>query len=219
MEFYRKYWSFFGGIIFVGLAYFLILQNGLLSQIQVILTCSYMSFLVHQFEEYAIPGGFPSLGNITFREKNQVDRYPLNANMAMINNVFLTYPFYIIPIFFPSLIWLGLIQVGQAMAQILNHGIYNNIVLKSRYNPGLACVVLLNWPIGLYYIWYIHTNHLATTTDYIVGFVGSLLSLVVLWVMPVILLRDRNTKYVFSDVMLYGFNHYAKKKVEGLRRD
>ncbi|AOR61803.1 HXXEE domain-containing protein [Pectobacterium wasabiae] len=218
MEFYRKYWCFFGGIIFVGLAYFLALQKDILSPIQVILTLSYMGFLVHQFEEYGIPGGFPSLGNVTFGEKKDFDRYPLNANLVMIDNVFITYPFYIIPIFFPDLIWLGLIQIGQAMVQTINHVFTNNIKLKSIYNPGMASVIFIAWPVGLYYIWYVHTNHLAHTSDYIIGFFGSFLSIFVLWLIPVFLLKNRNTNYAFSDSMLYGFNGNAKRKADSIRK-
>lgn len=72
-----------------------------------------MAMLVHQFEEYGIPGGFPKIGNQTFGEifgdTTHLSHYPLNANQVLINNVFMTYPFYILAIIFPGAIWYGLI--------------------------------------------------------------------------------------------------------------
>jgi len=149
-----------------------------------------MAMLVHQFEEYATPGGFPGVGNIgMFGERKAPERYPLNANQVLISNVLLTYPFYIIPIFFPDLIWLGLIQVGQGMFQITNHGIVTNLKMKTLYNPGLGTCILLQWPVGIYYIWFVNSHHLASTADYIIGFVGAGLSLVLLWFGPIRVFR------------------------------
>ncbi|MCC8142846.1 MAG: hypothetical protein LIO97_02255, partial [Tannerellaceae bacterium] len=93
----------------------------------------------------------------------------------------------------------------------LNHGYWNNKKLKTWYNPGLASVVFLHWPIGIYYIWYVSTNHLATVTDYIIGFIGSWLTMLVLWLGPVSLLRNRKSKYPFTNSQMY---RYAEKKVK-----
>ena len=157
-----------------------------------------MGMLFHQFEEYGWPGGFPGLSNITFNSTEALDRYPLNAQTAMINNVFMTYTFYILAIIFPGAIWYGLIQVGQGMAQIINHGFTNNIKIKRFYNPGMFSTILWQWPVGIYYIWYVYTNGMAAATDFIIGFFGSLASLFVLWLGPVYLLRDKNSKHPFN---------------------
>ncbi|BDZ31993.1 HXXEE domain-containing protein [Lactiplantibacillus brownii] len=215
MKFYRQNWFFIGGILFVVLAYFTGFFGDHLSHIQLILTYSYMAMLVHQFEEYGLPGGFPSIFNIAVNgEKNVPERYPLNANQVMINNVFMAYPFYILAILFPGAIWYGLIQVGQGMVQIVNHGFYNNFKLKSFYNPGEASVVLLHWPLGIYYIWYVVSNQLATPTDLIVGFIGAWASVFILWLGPVNLLKNKQSKYPFSQNEFYG---YAKAKLLRLK--
>ncbi|MCC8093923.1 MAG: HXXEE domain-containing protein [Tannerellaceae bacterium] len=215
MNFYRRNWYYIGGVLFVTLSYYMgFIGIHHMSHIQVILTYSFMAMLVHQFEEYGMPGGFPSIFNIAFSgQKKDVDRYPLNANTAMINNVFMTYPFYILAIISPGAIWYGLIQVGQGMVQILNHGYWNNKKLKTWYNPGLASVIFLHWPIGIYYIWYVSTNHLATVTDYIIGFIGSWLTMLVLWLGPVMLLRNRKSRYPFTNNQMY---RYAEKKVKAI---
>jgi hypothetical protein len=174
-----------------------------------------MAMLVHQVEEYAIPGGFPAISNIaTFGETKVPDRYPLNANQCLISNVFLTYPFFIAAIVLPHVIWLGLAQVGLGLFQVLAHGIAVNIRLKSLYNPGVASAVLLFLPIGIYYIWYVSTNHLASTGDYVIGVIATLGAVLVLFLLPIIFLRSKESKYPFSETEMVGL---AKERVAKLR--
>ena len=56
------------------------------------------------------------------------------------------------------------------MFQMIAHGVVVNIRLKSLYNPGLGAVVFLHMPIGIYYMWYVTTYHLASTADFLIGF-------------------------------------------------
>ena len=199
----------------MALAFFMGFWGSLFSRIQVILIFSFMAMLVHQFEEYAFPGGFPGITNIVMMgEKKVPDRYPLNANQCWISNVFLTYPFYIVPVFFPNLIWLGLAQVMLGMLQIIAHGIIENMRLKSLYNPGLGATVFLQLPLGIYFIWYVATNHLASTGTYILGFVGAIIALVLLFLLPIRLMASRESKYPFAEAEMYGF---AKEKVVKIR--
>jgi hypothetical protein len=215
MKFYRRNWYYIGGGLFVALAFFMGFWGSLFSRIQVILIFSFMAMLVHQFEEYAFPGGFPGITNIVMMgEKKVPDRYPLNANQCWISNVFLTYPFYIVPVFFPNLIWLGLAQVMLGMLQIIAHGIIENMRLKSLYNPGLGATVFLQLPLGIYFIWYVATNHLASTGTYILGFVGAIIALVLLFLLPISLMASRESKYPFAEAEMYGF---AKEKVVKIR--
>lgn len=51
--------------------------------------------------------------------------------------IVLCYLCYIVPIFFPQLIWLAAAQIFQGLWQIPAHGIVLNMRLKSKYNPGL----------------------------------------------------------------------------------
>ncbi|WP_386688780.1 HXXEE domain-containing protein [Lonepinella sp. MS14437] len=212
MNWYRHNWYYVGLMIFIALAFYLPLfgvQH--LSHIQVILTLSWMAFLVHQFEEYGLPGGFPSIFNIVLQGNHGDDfnRYPTNANLVMIDNVFLAYPFYIIPIFFPDCIWLSLIQLGQAVAQYTNHGITSK-KLGKLYNPGLGSIVFLHTPLLVYYICYVESQNLATASDYLIGFIGSFAALLVLWIIPILVLKDRNSPYPYREDRIWG---YAKERV------
>ena len=212
---WRRNWYYIGGVLFVALLFFMGFWGNYFSRIQGILIFSFMAMLVHQFEEYAYPGGFPSISNIVMMgEKDVPERYPLNANQCFISNVFLTYPFYILPVFLPNVIWLGLSQVMLGMLQIFAHGIAANIKLKSLYNPGLGATVFLQWPIGVYYIWYATTNNLADSGAFVFGFLGAILAVIVLFLLPIRLLRNRQSRYPFAEEEMYGF---AKEKVMKIR--
>lgn len=104
MNFNRHNWYYVGIYIFVILTFYMLFFGENHSDIQKILIFSFMSLLVHQFEEYGIPGGFPSIFNIVMNgERKTPDRFPQNANLAMIVNVIMAYPFYLLAVFFLKL--------------------------------------------------------------------------------------------------------------------
>jgi len=213
MKFWRRHWYYIGGVLFIALAFFMgFCGANIFSRIQVILIFSFMAMLIHQVEEYGIPGGFPSINNmVSFKEKKAPDRYPFNANQVWISNVFLTYTFYIAAIIFPHLIWLAISQMVLGFLQFFAHGIFINVRLKSIYNPGLGSTIFLQYPIGIYYIWYVTTNNLASTTDFIIGIPCALIAGVLLFGLPILLLRNRESKYPFAEEEMYGF---AKEKIK-----
>ena len=216
LQFYRRNWYSVGLILFIALSFFMGFWRNNFSYIQIILIYSFMALLIHQFEEYAYPGGFPSIFNTAvFGEKKVPERYPINANQALITNVFLAYPFYILAIIFPNLIWLGFAQILFGMVQLIVHGFIVNVRLKSLYNPGLAAVIFLHWPIGLYYIWYIITNNLASTGDYIIGVIVTIIAAIVMIALPMRLLASKESNYPFSEAEMGGF---AKEKVDKIRK-
>jgi hypothetical protein len=216
MRFLRLHWYHVGGVLFVALAYFMGFWGDHFSRIQVILMYSFMAMLLHQFEEYGMPGGFPGIANVLLMDEKQApDRYPLNANQVLISNVFLTYPFYVIPVLFPHVIWLGIMQIGQGLIQVPLHGLVMNLKMKSPYNPGMISCVLLQLPIGIYYIWYIRAYNLATTRDFVLGAIAALLSIFVLWLGPIFILRSRQSHYPFAPEQMFGF---AAEKVKAKLR-
>ncbi len=151
MSFMRQKWYYVGGILFIVLTGGLVIVWHEISVLQRLLLMSFMALLVHQFEEYAWPGGFPPVFNIAFQPRagGTPDHYPLNRRSALFVNVFFAYPFYILAILFPNLIWLGLAQVLFGMVQLVVHGVLINRKMHSLYNPGLFTVVFLHWPIGI----------------------------------------------------------------------
>ena len=208
MTFWRKNWYYIGGILFVLLAFVMGLWgSSRMSQIQVILVFSWMGMLMHQFEEYAYPGGFPIISNMAgLGELEHPERYPLNARQSFLSNVIFCYLSYIIPILFPHLIWMGASSVLAGVWQLPGHGIAMNIRLKSKYNPGLASTTLLQTPVAIYYIWYVVHYMPEQAGQLWWGIPGSLVMLFLTFIVPILFMKDRDSKYPFDDRELYGYN-------------
>jgi hypothetical protein len=137
--------------------------------------------------------------NIAVQDSDTPDRYPLNANSAMITNVVATYGLYLPVIFLPQVAWLGLASVLFGFAQVWIHGIIINMKLGTLYNPGLLSVVVGFVPIGLKYIRYMQDHGLLTARDWILGLgstfaigYGLLLKSTFGW------LPDHDTPYPFT---------------------
>ncbi len=207
MRFWRRYWYWIGGIIFVVLAFLMGLWgSGHLPVIQTILIFSWMAMLAHQVEEYGFPGGFPSISNMALmKEKEAPYSYIFNAQQCFICNVFLCYAVYIIPIFFPDVVWLGASQVFCVLGQLLAHAVLVPIVLRWVYNPGLGATVFLQIPVAIYYIWYVVTFMPGAAWQLWIGILGSIVAMLICFGIPVILLRNRNSRYPFTEEEMFGY--------------
>ena len=208
MTFWRKNWYYIGGILFVLLAFIMGLWGCYrLDTIQIILVFSWMGMLMHQFEEYAFPGGFPIISNMAgLGEVDHPERYPLNARQSFLSNVIFCYLSYIIPILFPNLIWMGASQVLAGVWQLPGHGIAMNVRLKSKYNPGLASTAFLQTPVAIYYICYVSRYMPEKAGQLWWGIPGSLAMLLLTFIVPILFMKDKNSKYPFDDRELYGYN-------------
>ncbi len=212
MKFWRRYWYLIGGALFVALAFFMGLWGcGHLPRIQTILIFSWMAMLVHQVEEYAFPGGMPSITNMAvFREKEAPRHYIFNSQQCFICNVFLCYIFYLLAIFFPNVIWLGASQVLCVIVQLAAHGVLINICIKDIYNPGLAATVFLQIPVAIYYIWYVVQNYPGQIWQIWIGIPGAIIAMLIVFIVPVFLMRNRKTRYPFAEEEMFG---YKKDKI------
>lgn len=193
----RQNWYKVGIVIFIVLSFFMLfIGHRIFSEIQIILMASFMALLIHQFEEYILPGGAPVvLNRILYGEKKDFDRYPGNAQSCLLVNIS-AWVFYLLPVFFPYLIWLGLAQIFFGFFQFLGHGVQMNIKGKSLYNPGLLSVIFLHIPIGIYYIYFVQLHNLATLSDYIYGIVCFMVAVGITTILPVRSLMDRDTPYI-----------------------
>ena len=213
----RKSWYYVGGGLCVVLAIGLVIFWNDMGTLQRLMWISFMALLSHQFEEYAWPGGFPPVMNIAWqpRQGGKADRYPLNRQASLFVNVFFAYPFYILPIIFPNLIWLGLAQVLTGMTQFGPHGILINRKMRSIYNPGLFAVVFLHWPIGIFYIYYVYSQGLVQLWMWPVAILLVALFAVLGIYMPVNRwFLDPNSPYPFSEKEMARF--HVKEKMERL---
>src|SRR5919206_3450125 len=142
-----------------------------LETLQRLLLLNFIVVLVHQFEEYSWPGGFPAVANLVMLTGPLVRYFrPLNQLSSMAANVLFAYIVYLIPVFFPDVIWLGLAPVLMgAVLQVIGHAIYVNIRIRSLWSPGVATAVFGWLPLGVIYINHIQTNNLASASDWFLG--------------------------------------------------
>jgi len=100
---------------------------------QKLLALNFIVLILHQFEEYAWPGGFPWICNevLTPKPAGPPDRYPLNQNNAAFINV-PAWVFYLVPVLLPGVIWLGTGQMLFGLVgQVIVHGVIINSKLKT----------------------------------------------------------------------------------------
>jgi hypothetical protein len=107
MSWYRHNWQYAGLVLVVIPLGYLAIGWDSLDVMQRVLLVSLGVLLLHEFEEWGWPGGEPAILNKVIYDGPKPDRYPLNANSAMIVNVFAAYPLYIVAAIFSDAIWLG----------------------------------------------------------------------------------------------------------------
>ena len=173
---------------------------GDLHTVQLILLLNFVVLVLHQFEEMRWPGGSPWILNEVFnRRDGPADRYPLNqANCAFINVT--AWAFYLVPVFVPGAVWLGLAQVLFGMVgQLIVHGVVINTRLKTLYNPGLAAVVLGHIPLGIWYLVEVNGRSQLSGWDWLIGvLILAAFVRVVMLKVGYGLLADKNTRHPFE---------------------
>ncbi|AIQ68776.1 HXXEE domain-containing protein [Paenibacillus graminis] len=199
MNILRKYWPDLGMLVAAATGIGIVLNHRSMSELSMILWFSFIAILVHQFEEYRWPGYFGGLFNIVIFKSEQPKHYPLNPQSAMIINLIIAYVFYLLPVFFPDIIWLALAPIFMGFFQFIWHGIFANIKAKTWYNPGLFAVLVFHFPIGGWYLYYIVTHHLASTTDWIIGSVYFVIAVYLLIIKGNMWLKDIDSPFDFSD--------------------
>jgi len=215
MRFFRRHWYEVGAVVAVGAVGGLALMWQDMGVLQRLLLTNFIVLLVHQYEEYGWPGGEPAIMNMVLQRSSTPDRYPLNQLSAMVVNVPGAYGFYLAPVFFPTVIWLGLAPVLFGILQFVVHGVVTNVKLRSVYNPGLAAVVLGHIPVGACYLYHIHAQGLASVWDWVFGVAYMLaFQLVCLMKMTYTWLADRDSPYAFADEEMRRFD--VRQKLERL---
>src|SRR5215471_12364857 len=113
LKFLRRHWHDLGLIPAAIAGIYLIFAWNELILLQKLLILNFIAVLLHQFEEYSWPGGFPAVANNVLFPSLKLDRYlnTLNQNSSMVANLVFAYVFYLLPVFFPNVIWLGLAPV------------------------------------------------------------------------------------------------------------
>ncbi|MBQ2777288.1 MAG: HXXEE domain-containing protein [Peptococcaceae bacterium] len=217
MRFYRNNWYYIGGILFAFLAFILGLFSDFIDPMRRIMIVLFMCLLAHQFEEYAVPGGFPSAWNVGVSGETELgDRYPLNTKSAFIVNVCCAYPIYIAGIIFSQIHVLSIFIAYFTMAQIMMHGIMMNKKMGTLYNPGVGTALFVMVPIGIYSIWYIATNYTIPTWNWWAPILAFPFVAFLTILLPILKCQDKNSPYHFPERDTKGFS--IKNKVARIRR-
>jgi hypothetical protein len=213
MRFLRRHWYSLGLIPAALTVVWLALSWHHIPWTQKLLAMNFVAVLLHQFEEYGWPGGEPAIMNIVLRRSDEPTRYPLNQNAAMVTNLLAAYGFYLLPVFLPNVIWLGLAPVLSGFGQFIVHGIQTPRKLGSFYNPGLAAVLLLHFPIGGFYIYYVHANDLVSRWDWAIA-IAYMIAFMFFGVAKATYswMADRNSPYPFAEEEMRRFDVIDRMK-------
>lgn len=198
LDVYRKQWPRVGALLAMVLAGVSVLGGRKqLTNLRALSVMNAIALAVHQYEEYVDPGYFPGHANGGVMRSDQPLNYPLNRQSSLCINTALAYPFYIAPILFPAIKWLGLPPILFGIAQAVDHGIILPGLARVKYSPGFLAAILLHVPIGITYIRALHTEGpigRSTWNKSIVVMVIFLVGLVTTFVRGI----DRNSPYAFD---------------------
>lgn len=144
-------------------------------------------YMVHQFEEYAWPGGFKKYLNIKTLKSGSAD-FPLNDTRAFWINV----GFVWIGITLAAIVGLKFVLFPAALMwfTILNGSAHTIAgIVRRKYDPGLCASIFLNIPLGTYTLHALYTANLINTQGLIISGVIAFLAHASL---PIYFLRLKN---------------------------
>ena len=125
------------------------------------------------------------------------------------------YPLYIAGIIFSDCYILGLMLMYFSMTQIIIHGIIFNIKMKRLYNPGVATMLFILIPVGIYYIWYVASHFSLAWWYYVAAGVLLLPVSFCSLMLPIKLLADKDSKHVWPKEECEKFHVLEKmRKIE-----
>ena len=218
---FRRHWHDVGVVSAVVASVYLAATWDELEVLQRVLLLNFIVVLLHQFEEYSWPGGFPAVANLIFLHLEPTSRYfkPLNQLSSAVANVTFAYVFYLLPIFFPDTIWLGLsTMIVGAVLQVIGHGILVNYEIRSLYSPGVATAVFGWLPLGVIYVAYIQDHGLASGAQWLAAIGYTIVAMtVIFYVIEQLMFGGENPPYPFEQDELERF-HIAEKLTAARRR-
>ncbi len=196
MKLLRFHWFDLGlGLAVVAGIFLLILRP---TGLTLLLWLSLITLFLHQFEEYRFPGYFPGMMNSVLFSSQQPDRYPLNAQTALVVNVGMGWLFYFFAaVFNEHAIWLGIATILVSVGNLIGHVFLFNIKGKTVYNPGMLTAILLFLPFSVVFFFWVIQNHVTSPLDWIVGILLGI-ALNTIGIFKIIdWMKDKDTPYVF----------------------
>lgn len=196
MHFLRQHWFDLGlGVAAAAGAWVLV---GRPSGLSLVLWLSLITLCLHQFEEYRYPGYFPGMMNLVMFASRQPDRYPLNAQTALIVNVGVGWLAYgLAAVFGEQALWLGIATVLVSVGNFIAHTFLFNIRGRTLYNPGQLTAVVLFLPLAAYFYAALLQSGAASPLDWGLGLALGIALNYVGILKLIDWLKDERTPYVF----------------------
>ena len=210
MKWFCRHW-YEAGLFPAGVALLLLITRwGDLLVLQRISLVNFIGIMLHQFEEYGFPGGAPVFLNKYMR--GGTERYPLNQFSAMFVNVVIAYLCYLLPVFLPGIIWLGLAPIlFGCVFQVMLHLVVFLIKFHHFYNSGLAAVLCIHVPCGIMYIRYTASHGLLTGRTWLF----TIIYLIVMIVFTVLcgqkLFSRKDSSYPFDEKEIEAGKRFARR--------
>ena len=210
MKWYCRHW-YEVGLFPAGIALvFLLIMWGDMQVLQRISLINFIGIMLHQFEEYGFPGGAPTFGNKYIR--GGTDRYPLNQFSAMLVNVVIAYICYLLPVFFPRVIWLGLAPIlFGCVFQVMLHLVVFLVQFNHFYNSGLAAVLCIHVPCGVMYIRYAVSQGLLTSGTWAYALIYLIVMIVFTVLFSQKILSRKDSTYPFDAKEVEAGERFARK--------
>ena len=210
MKWFCRHWYEIG-LFPAGVAFVLLIARwGDWSVLQKISLINFIGILLHQFEEFGYPGGAPVFINRYMR--GGTERYPLNQFSAMLVNVVIAYLCYLLPVFLPGIIWLGLAPIlFGCVFQVMLHLAVFYVKFHHFYNSGLAAVICIHVPCGIMYISYAAMHGLLTGRTWLFTIIYLIVMIVFTALCGQKLFSGRDSAYPFDEKEVEAGKRFARR--------
>jgi hypothetical protein len=199
MNFLRSHWYDLAGVVAPLLSIFLALRHPTLSVYEQLMWCNLIALLLHQFEEYRLAATFPGMVNAVLYRSTQPERFPLNPQTALVINVGIGWTVYLLAAFFAErAVWLGMGAILVSAGNVVAHVFVFNMRGRSIFNAGMITALLYFLPVVACFFRIVHQNHLAHSSDYVIGIALGILLNVVGILKMIDWMADPHTAYAFS---------------------
>lgn len=127
--------------------------------------------LLHFFEEFGFPGGFPLMGIRILMGSDEMDKTKWSCNnlSSMFGNWGFLCLVYILPLFLPGVRFMTMAAMLFLFAEVFMHLILFNVRLRTKYNAGMITGVFGAGAIGIYYFMHVFDSSAFFWYDYLLA--------------------------------------------------
>lgn len=172
-----------------------------------VLLASTVMLLLHFYEEFGVPGGFPLMGVRIMLRSDEPDKTKWDCNNlnCMFGNWLALFMMYLLPLILPGVRFLIVAAMFLSCAELVMHLILFNVKQKSLYNPGLITGVFGLAPIAAYYFVNIFDPADFVWYDYVLGVVYFAVVFWFCYRSPLYWSLGKKEGYTLTDQSAYGF--------------